>query len=209
MTIKLTGELRGGTPPLAPITVDQIDRMIEAGILQDGEPIELIDGMLVCKDRSACGEDHMTHHPRHALLISRLQRLLTASCASAGSFLRIQLPVALSNISAPEPDLAVVRGTEEDYADRHPGPADLVLVIEVADSSLAADRSTKQRLYATAGIPQYWLINLPQSQVEIYERPEPASGTYSQQTIKKPGQILASQLSTSLHVEMGVADLFR
>ena len=210
MSITLLDELRSGTaPPFVPITVDQLHQMIHSGILYDGDPIELIDGLLVRKDRSACGENLATHHPRHALLINRLQRWLTVASDSAGWHVQIQLPVTLSKISAPEPDLAVVRGTEEDYAERHPGPADLLLVIEVADSSLATDRSTKQRLYATAGIPQYWLINLPESQVESYEQPDAASGKYAQQTTWQPGQTVAWHPSPTHSPEISVSDLFR
>jgi Uma2 family endonuclease len=138
-----------------------------------------------------------------------LQRLLTVPCESAGSYLRVQLPVTLSNINAPEPDVAIVRGTEEDYADRYPGPADLFLVIEVADSSLGTDRSTKQRLYATAGIPQYWLVNLPESQVEVYEQPEAALGKYAHQAILKPSQTLSWNLSPTQCLEIKVTELFR
>ena len=154
MSTTLLDEVRSGTaPPLVPITVEQYHLMIRDGILQDGDPIELIDGLLVRKDRSARGENLMTHNPRHAFLISRLMRLLTGPCEAARAFLRIQLPVTLNSTNCPEPDIAVVRGSEEDYADRHPGPADLPLVIEIADSSVGTDRSTKQRLYATVGIP--------------------------------------------------------
>ena len=210
MPITLLDEVRSGTaPPLVPITVDQFHLMIQNGILHDGDPIELIDGLLVRKDRSARGENLMGHNPRHALLVSRLQRLLMSACESAGFYLRIQLPITLNNINAPEPDVAVVRGTEEDYSDRHPGPADLPLVIEVADSSLGTDRSTKQRLYATAGVPQYWLVNLPESRVEVYEQPDAASGTYAQQTICAPGQTVAWNLSPTQRLEISVTDLFR
>lgn len=210
MSTTLLDEVRSGTaPPLVPITVEQYHLMIRDGILQDGDPIELIDGLLVRKDRSARGENLMTHNPRHAFLISRLMRLLTGPCEAACAFLRIQLPVTLNSINCPEPDLAVVRGSEEDYADRHPGPADLSLVIEIADSSVRTDRSTKQRLYATAGIPLYWLVNLPESQVEVYEQPDPASGKYARQTILKPTQTLTWNSSSTENLEINVADLFR
>ena len=210
MSTTLFDEVRSGTaPPLVPITVEQFHLMIHNGIVPEGAPIELIDGLMVRKDRSARGENLMTHNPRHALLIKRLQRLLVAPCESAGLHVQIQLPVTLNNINAPEPDIAVVRGTEEDYADRHPGPADLPLVIEVADSSVGSDRSTKQRLYATAGIPQYWLVNLSESQVEVYEQPDSTSGKYAQQTILKPNQMLAWNLSATQRLEIRVSDLFR
>ncbi len=210
MPISFLDEVRSGTaPPLVPITVEQFHQMIRAGILQDGDPIELIDGLLVRKDRSARGENLLTHNPRHALFVSRLHRLLTLFCESAGCYLRIQLPVTLSSINAPEPDVAVVRGTEEDYADRHPGAGDLLLAIEVADSSLGSDRSTKQRLYASAAIARYWLINLPESQIEVYELPDSDSGRYASQTILKPGQTLVWSLSPTQRLEISVSDLFR
>lgn len=210
MSTTVLDELRSGTTlPIVPITVDQYQLMLDTGILQDGDPIELIDGLLVRKDRSARGENLMTHNPRHALLVSRLQRLLASFCESAGLYLRIQLPVTLSHINSPEPDIAVVRGTEEGYSDRHPGPADLPLVIEVSDSSVGTDRSTKQRLYATAGVPQYWLVNLPESQVEVYEQPDSTIGKYSQQTILKPSQTIAWNLSPTQRLEINVSDLLR
>ena len=115
----------------------------------------------------------------------------------------------LNDINAPEPDIAVVRGTEEDYADHHPGPADLALVIEVADSSVSTDRSTKQRLYATSGVTQYWLVNLQESQVEVYEQPDSISGKYAQQTHFKSGQTLVWNLTTTQSLEINVADLCR
>jgi len=210
MSTTLFDEVRSGTaPPFVPITVEQFHLMIHNGIVPEGAPIELIDGLMVRKDRSARGENLMTHNPRHALLVSRLQRLLASFCESAGFYLRVQLPVTLNNISAPEPDIAVVIGTEEDYADRHPGPSDVLLIIEVADSSVGTDRSTKQRLYATAGVAQYWLINLSESQVEVYEQPDSTSGKYAQQTILKSGQAVAWNLSPTQQLEISVTDLFR
>lgn len=187
MSASLLDEIRKGAEPLSmPMTFDQYMQLVESGILTDGDPIELIDGFLVRKDRGGCGEAAMTHHPRHALLIKRLQRLLAAACDSDDWHVQSQLPVILSPTSVPEPDVAVVRGTEDDYADHHPGTTDVSLVIEVADSSLGADRSTKLRLYASAGIPNYWIINLPGTQIESYQ--EAASGTYVQQTITSPAR---------------------
>ena len=210
MSTTLLDEVRSGTALLlVPITVDQYQLMLDTGILHDGDPIELIDGLLVRKDRSARGENEMTHNPRHVLLLSRLQRVLTLPCQSAGFYLRIQVPVALTNINAPEPDIAVARGTEENYSDRHPGPADLPLVIEVADSSLSIDRSTKQRLYANAGIPQYWLVNLSESLVEVYEHPNPASGKYALRTDYGTSQTLSWVLSPTQILEINLTDLLR
>ena len=210
MSMTLLDEVRSGTGlPLVPISLDQYQHMIDSGILLDGDSIELLDGLLVRKDRSGCGGDIMTHHPRHALLIKRLQRLFIPVCESVGWHVQIQLPVALTNFNAPEPDVAIVRGTEENYADRHPGPSDLLVVIEVADSSLSIDRTTKQRLYATAGIPKYWVINLPESLVDVYESPDAAAGKYARQTTYVMGQTISWSISPQQCLEIHVAELLR
>jgi Uma2 family endonuclease len=99
-----------------------------------------------------------------------------APCESAGWHVQVQLPVTINEFSAPEPDIAVVQGTEEDFAGHPPGPEDLILVVEIADSSLDTDRSTKHRLHATVGVPRYWLINLQDSQVEVFEQPDSGTG---------------------------------
>ncbi|TXT35473.1 MAG: hypothetical protein FD138_1339 [Planctomycetota bacterium] len=200
---------RGNLPPLVAITVDQYHQMIRAGIIREGDAIELIDGLLVRKDRSARGENIMSHGPRHALLVKRLNRLLTAWCESRGLHAQIQLPIVLNDINVPEPDVAVIRGSEDDYADRHPGPADILLAIEVADSSVSTDRSTKQRLYASAGIPRYWLINIPDSQVEVFEQPDPASGRYRNHVIVAVTESLTLRLAPTDELNIQVSELMR
>ncbi len=82
----------------------------------------------------------------------------------------------------PEPDLAIVSGLPADFALHHPGPADVTCVIEVSGSSLDRDRTVKQRIYATAGIPQYVIVNLVDSHLEVFERPDPAKGRYRRRT---------------------------
>ncbi len=194
VTTFLEEAARGEAPPLVPITVELYHQMIDNGILRDGDPIELIDGLLVRKDRSARGESIMSHGHRHTFLVKYFLRLLVDWCRTCGCHLQIQLPVALSDINAPEPDLCIVRGREEDYIGRHPSPADLPLVIEIADSSVSTDRSTKQRLYATAGIPVYWIVNIPDAQVEVYEQPDAASGKYLRPMIYRAGQTVRFSL---------------
>src|ERR1051326_2793140 len=164
-------------PPLVPLTVEQYHGMIAAGILHDGDPIELIDGIMVRKDRSIRGGDPMTHYPAHAVGVSRLARQWRLA-ENYGYYLRVQLPVTLSDRREPEPDLALVRGSEADYQNRHPGPGDIIAIGEVADSSLSFDRTTKQRLYASAGIATYWILNLVDNRLEALEEPRPADGVY-------------------------------
>ena len=98
---------------------------------------------------------------------------------------------------------------EEDFATGHPGLADVALAIEVADSSVATDRSTKQRLYATAGIPVYWLVNIPDSQVELFEQPDVATGKYQQSTIVSAGGVLKLALATGKDIDINVGELLR
>src|SRR5437867_2494541 len=141
----------GEAPPFVSLNVDQYHQMIRLGILADGAPVELIDGLLVWKDRSAQGTDRMSHDPRHAIIIHRLQRL-ERRLEPFSCHLRVQLPVTLNDTAEPEPDAAVINGLPEAYVEHHPTPADVIAAVEVAHSSLRFDRSTKQRNYALAGI---------------------------------------------------------
>ena len=107
---------------------------------------------------------HMTAHNR---LRKLLDRLLPVGWDS-----RIQGPITLrAGGSEPEPDYVLVRGSDADYETRHPGPTDIGLVVEVADSSLAEDRGDSQRIYARAGIVEYWIVNVPDRQIEVYTSP--------------------------------------
>lgn len=158
-----------------PLTVEQYHRMIAAGLLPEGEPYELLDGLLVRKDRSAAGKDPMTVGHEHATAIAILMDL-NPRLRRLGCYIRIQQPVTLPPWDEPEPDGAVVLGKLTDYTDRHPGAADLTCVIEVSDSSLRRDRTTKLRIYAGSGIARYIIINLPDRVVEVYTQPMNGNG---------------------------------
>lgn len=178
MPASLLDDLAAGrVPGVLALTTDQVHRMVEQGILADGAPLELIEGLLVRKDRAASGEDTMTHGRRHALagkLLQRLDRRLAGLDAHVSS----QLPLTLGVHDEPEPDLAVLRGSPRQIGDRHPGAADVLVVVEVSDSSLEFDRTTKQRLYARAGIPQYVIVNLRDDVVEVLEGPDRDGAAY-------------------------------
>ncbi len=158
---------------LASFTVDQYHRMLETGILKDGEPIELLDGLLVFKDRGPA----MTLSPKHRLTVSLLMRL-APRIEAAGAHLELQSPITFAPDNEPEPDGMIVQGRLEDYAERHPGPEDVSCVIEVSESSLRRDRTTKQRIYAKAGISQYLILNLVDRRIEVREDPDPSAGQY-------------------------------
>jgi len=196
----------GNSPPLVRLTVDQYHEMIAKGILHDGDPIELIDGIMIRKDRSIRGGDPMTHYPAHAVAISRLARQWRLA-EDHGFYLRTQLPITLSGTREPEPDLALVRGSEDDYQDRHPGPSDIVAVAEVADSSLGFDRTTKQRLYAGAGIPVYWILNLVENKLEVYAEPSLAEGAYGKPRVYTAGQVADLALKLGLVLHIPIAEL--
>ena len=196
----------GDAPNIVPLTTDQYHQMLATGILRDGESIELIDGILVRKDRADKGGDPMSHGPNHAYSVKRLQRLLRV-VETQGYHLHSQLPVTLGGTQEPEPDLAVIRGPEEDYGGRHPGPGDIAGIMEVADSSLVFDRTTKQRLYAVARIPIYWIVNLVERQVEVYEEPLPADGKYARCTVHAAGHDVTLTLEAAFEVKVSVSDL--
>jgi len=169
------------------LTVNQYHQMIRQGILPEGAPVELLDGWLIHKDRSHAGEDPMTVGPEHAKIIARLGKL-DPKMRRLGAYVRIQQPLTLPPFNEPEPDAAIVIGSEDDYGHRHPVAAEVQCAVEVADSSLADDRSRKQRIYADAGIPQYVIINLPERVVEMYTQPQKGKGRYGQSATLSPKQ---------------------
>jgi Uma2 family endonuclease len=111
-------------------------------------------------------------------------------CEDRGYHVQAQLPVAVNEISAPEPDVAVIVGALDAYASRHPGPQDVAAVFEVADSSLQYDTTTKRRLYAVAGIPTYWIVNLVDAKVAVNLQPDVASGVYARIQEYRPGDTI-------------------
>jgi hypothetical protein len=192
------------TPPatakeLVRLSVDQYHRMIEAGILEEGAPIELLDGLLVHKDRGAS----ITVHPRHASVVSMLLEL-GARIATLGCHLRLQSPLTILRRHEPEPDAMIVAGRPKDYAHRHPQPADVGTVIEVADSSLERDRTTKMLIYARAGIAQYCLVNLTTGRIEVYEDPDSEQGRYRARRDLAPGESVALRLPGGGSLEVPV-----
>jgi Uma2 family endonuclease len=144
---------------IARFSVERYHQMIRSGILTEDDRLELFEGLLV---------DKMTEGPAHAAQISMLARIIAAQLGMNDWMLRVQHPITTPD-SEPEPDLAIVRTGR--YTEAHPGPADIAVVIEVADSSLSRDRSIKMRIYAAAGIERYLLINLAGHVVEVYGNP--------------------------------------
>ena len=138
-------------------SVGQYHEMIRTGIIDEDDPVELLEGWIVKK---------MTKSPAHCVATQLLQEVLRRQ-APDGYYVVSQDPITLS-MSEPEPDAVVVRGNPRDYVERHPGPTEVGLVAEVTDSSLPRDRVFKKSLYAAAGIPVYWVVNLVDRRVEVY-----------------------------------------
>ena len=148
------------------LTVDQYEQMVENGILPESNRFELINGKLVEK---------MTKGGKHSSSSGRSWRAIN-SLLPAGWHVRIEQPVAIpSRRSEPEPDISVVRGTVDDYEDRHPGPEDVALVVEITRSSVRKDRAMA-RIYGPGGIPVYWIVNIPRRNSR-FTRPRPAART--------------------------------
>jgi len=191
---------------IVPITVEQYHLMMKTGILMDGAPIELIDGMLVLKDRSARGQSEGMISPRHATGISKLDQFLQ-TLKSPGYFRRMRSPSTLGSTQEPEPDGAVVRGTIDNFTLQHPGPRDLLAVMEVSLSSLSYDRGTKLNIYARAGIPLYVIVNLNEDVVEVLWEPSESNQTYEQQKLLKIGDVLKLEFAPGVAISTPVAEL--
>lgn len=142
------------------ITVEQYHRMIESGILNEDDPVELLEGYLVTK---------MPRSPQHDFAIRTLGKRLGRLVPD--TFTLSNQCAATFDDSEPEPDFTIARGDETRYRDRHPGPEDTALVIEVSASSLSHDRTDKARIYARAGIPVYWVVNVVDSVIEVFTQP--------------------------------------
>ncbi len=138
---------------------EEYERAIQAGIFQEDEPVELIDGRLIV------AEPQSSPHATGIELAADALR----QAFGAGWRVRVQLPLALGEWSEPEPDLAVVPGEARDYRDAHPSHA--VLVVEITGASVRLDRGLKAPVYARAGIPEYWLVNLADRAVEVHREP--------------------------------------
>jgi Uma2 family endonuclease len=150
--------------PLYRLTVEQYEAMVESGAFKASDRLHLINGYLVAK---------MTQNPPHVvadeLCGGVLMRLIPPGWhVLAGK--PIRLP---GRDSEPEPDRCVVRGTIRDFEDRHPGPDDIAMIVEVADSSLAEDREMGTAVYGPCAVPIYWIVNLVHRQVEVYSDPGP------------------------------------
>lgn len=173
-------------------TVDEYYHMAETGILKPGARVELIEGEIV---------DMMPIGPFHSGSVYRLTRIFSRLSKSRW-LVASQGPLRLDKHNEPEPDLMLLRPAKDDYTSAHPGPDDVFLVIEVADSSLAHDQTTKLPLYARFGIEEVWILNVPQKQLEIYRAPNFLG--YESKTILHEGKAAPARFPDA---EVDVAEL--
>jgi Uma2 family endonuclease len=168
------------TPSVHRFTRDEYYRMAEAGLFQD-ERVELLDGEII------------TMSPKltpHAFAVNQLMYELVTKLGST-AIVRVQDPIVLNNWSEPEPDIVLCIPVPDRYKRAHPRANQVLLLIEVAESSLVYDRTRKSRSYAASGIAEYWIVNLVDRQVEILTDPDRKARSYRQQRYASVGEMLS------------------
>jgi len=173
-------------------TADEYQRMVSAGILREDDHVELIDGQVLVMHGIG---------PRHNACVAHATRDLVRAAGDQAIVLP-QGSVRLDLFYQPQPDLALLRPRDDFYASRHAAPDDILLVIEIADTSLEYDRDVKAPVYAAAGIPEYWLADLTDNVVSCYSSPE--RGVYRSVEQLRRGQTLAPKLLPTCSIAVAV-----
>jgi len=175
-------------------TVADFARMAAAGIFAEDDRVELIDGEV--RVMSPIG-------PRHAAIVKRLNALLSRQVATT-AIISVQDPIQLTDYTEPQPDIAVIRVREDFYAHAHPLSADVLLVVEVAETSLEYDREEKVPRYAQARIPEVWLIDVERETVTQYTQPD-GTRYRGEQTLQRDHVLISTTMS---HLQLAVDDIF-
>jgi Uma2 family endonuclease len=170
-------------------TVDEFYKMFELGFIKDYEHAEIIDGELIKK---------MSIGDLHAAIVDFLNEFFVRN-VSQKIRVRVKNPVRLTDYSEPEPDLALTDLTKYDGR-RHPRPEEILLIVEVSDSTLDYDRNRKLPLYAEAGIPEVWLVNVQNETIEIHTQPR--GGVYSLIRVLRRGDTVRSESVPNLQIEV-------
>ena len=165
-------------------------RFAETGFFAPGYRAELIEGEII---------DMLPIGPDHSSCVDWLHNYFNWK-APESIWVRGQNPVTLSDLSEPEPDVAIVKYYEHRYREAHPSPGDILLLIEVADSTLAYDRNTKAPLYARFSIPEYWIVNLPERCVEVYR--DPRNGQYRDKQTLRGADVLRPLQVAEIAIEV-------
>jgi Uma2 family endonuclease len=162
-----------------PITVAEYYQMAADGVLHEDDRVELIEGSLHWM--SPIGSPH-------AACVKRLTAIFNQRLAQQ-AIVGAQDPIHLDDLSEPQPDVSLTRWRDDYYETAHPTPADVLLLVEVADSTLKEDRGIKAPLYARHGIPELWIVNLLAAEVEVYTQPQ--NGRYQQRVVRRRGEQIA------------------
>jgi Uma2 family endonuclease len=168
--------------PKRHFTADEYQRMVHAGILTKRDRVELIDGEIVAK---------MTVGPRHNACVDRVNRLFGTRVGES-AIVRVQGAVRVNLFSELEPDVVLLRPRADFYASGHPGPSEIILIIEVAESSIHYDREATAPLYARSAVHEYWLVDLNENVLDRYSSPE--RGSYRTVQRYTRGQSLSPEL---------------
>lgn len=174
-------------------TVDEYHNMIEAGIFTEDDRLELLGGEIV--ETSPIGS-------RHAAIVNRLNYFFNQKIGSK-AIVSVQNPVQLGLYSEPEPDLALLKSRADFYASSHPESNDVLLVVEVAETSVYSDREVKIPLYAKAGIREVWLVALVEQYIEVYTNPISERSEYGSAVRFLPGQSVSPIVFSSVIFEVG------
>ncbi|MCB9282986.1 MAG: Uma2 family endonuclease [Lewinellaceae bacterium] len=170
-------------------SVADYHRLAELQFFPTGKRVELLDGEIV---------EMSPINSKHAFVVDQLMQWLVLHLHER-AWIRVQNPVALDEFSEPEPDLTVAKRIPETFKNAHPKPQDILFLIEVADSSLAKDRLVKLPLYAAAGIPETWIVNLEEACVEVYT--EPSSEGYAKVRTFQKGEVIKAGWVEGLAVD--------
>jgi Uma2 family endonuclease len=186
-------------PALAPwtprrIAVDEYERIIASGSLREPKKVELIDGYMVTKMAKSAEHGFSTKEA-----LKSLDRILPLGWTS-----RKEEPVRIPDHDEPEPDIAIVRGSDADYRHRIPEPSDVALLVEVSATNVSADRQ-QAILYGRSGIPAYWIVNLVDRSVEVYTDPGPAG--YATRSDFSSGQRIRVVIGGQVCGEVDVDDI--
>lgn len=171
-------------------SIQRYHRLIASGVLEEDDRIELLNGEIVAMPPI---------NPLHADLVDTLLHELLPQVAGR-AILRVQNPITLPNDSEPEPDIALVIGERHRYRERHPGPDEVLLLIEVADSSARHDMRTKLPVYAEAGIPEVWIVEAERRRISVFTQPE-GNGYRVTQVVVKDGAAPTGISGVSVRVE--------
>lgn len=179
------------------LTVDQYERMVEAGLFPEDAHIELVEGELL--EMTPIGR-------RHAGVVNRLTRAFARAVADGRVLLSVQNPIRIDEHNEPQPDVALLLPRADDYATSTPTPREVLLLVEVADTTADYDRDWKARLYARASVVEYWVVDLRAEEVVVWRNPGGASG-YQLRHVARRGEDLSPEQVAG--VVVSVSDLLR